>query len=569
MSIAPNHIVRSYVRRPKSTITGSAVSNAPENRTVDSSIVSPVPNFDDSRVAYETKRLSQLVRAYITFKLCQIPFFVRHADTLLRLSYQLLGKRITNALLQQTFFGHFCAGKDEMAILPVVQSLERSGVGIILDFAAEDDSTPPPSHVSNSDPHVYSAMNDIAEKISSDNTAITQARQYDYESEKKCDDHVQTFLRCIRSASHLQQSNGFAAIKVTALGNPKILERMSRAIVAAQNLFATFDIDKNGLVSRNEFEQGYHLFFHDSEHSRMREMMNAAETSSGHIDYITWSMMLRPSELPLIVKGCKQVGPLSQSTPTLEEIALFERMCERMQELANEAAKTGTRLLVDAEQVRFQPAIDSMVLDLQRAYNTKESNPFPVVYNTYQCYLKDTLHRLEIDLERSRRYNYHFGAKLVRGAYLESERDLANTFGYPSPVHDTIEETHHDYNQAIEFLLQHAVSSDPSLEVMVASHNQESVVKALAKMQKYGIDASSSTICFAQLLGMSDNLTFTLGAHGYRAYKYVPYGEIHLVMPYLIRRANENSSIASGAVRELRLIRNELGRRIFPAMSLR
>jgi proline dehydrogenase len=146
---------------------------------------------------------------------------------------------------------------------------------------------------------------------------------------------------------------------------------------------------------------------------------------------------------------------------------------------------------------------------------------------------------------------------------MESERALAESMGLPSPIQDTIQDTHDCYNDSVKFLLQHSLNSEQGVELMCATHNQETIELAIDAMSDLGIDPRANTISFAQLYGMMDNLTFNLGKHGYRAYKYVPYGEVKMVMPYLIRRANENSSIAGGAAKELQMISGELRRRVF------
>jgi len=260
--------------------------------------------------------------------------------------------------------------------------------------------------------------------------------------------------------------------------------------------------------------------------------------------------------------GCRDVGPLAMATPTDEEVGLIEKVYERGHALAEEAAACGTRLLIDAEHQRYQPAIDTLVLDLQRKYNATDATDFPIIYNTYQCYLKDALDRLKTDVERSERFGYHFGTKLVRGAYMEHERKVAEKLGYPSPIHDTPEDTHACYDAAVEFLLNHAQRSENQVELMLATHNQQSVEKAIGVMNELGVDRRNQTVSFAQLYGMKDNLTYNLGKHGYRAYKYVPYGEPKMVVPYLIRRANENSSVAGASGVELRLVLKELSRRL-------
>jgi proline dehydrogenase len=304
------------------------------------------------------------------------------------------------------------------------------------------------------------------------------------------------------------------------------------------------------------------VFFNDGDDSLKDIFEQFDPNGTGSVDYISWSMCLTPKDLPLITKQCREVGPLALATPTEEEIELIEAMYERGRELGTEAAKVGTRLLIDAEQVRFQPAIDNLVLDLQQTFNARSESDKPIIYNTYQCYLKDAMERLTTDVQRADRLDYHFGAKLVRGAYMESERALATANGLVSPIHETVEDTHTCYNDAVGFLLEHSTKTDKQIELMVASHNKESIENAIDVMKKYGIDRQSSIICFAQLYGMADNLSFNLGRHGYRAYKYVPYGAVHEVMPYLLRRARENSAIVGGAAAEAAMIGNELKRRL-------
>ena len=290
------------------------------------------------------------------------------------------------------------------------------------------------------------------------------------------------------------------------------------------------------------------------------EILDPEDT--GMVDYITWSKLLSPHDLPSITKSCREHGPLQLATPTEKEVKLIERMHERAHDLAEEAFQSGTRLLIDAEQCRFQPAIDNLVLELQQTYNATDKSDIPIIFNTYQCYLKDVIDHIEMDLERSERFNYHFACKLVRGAYMESERAKAEKDGYPSPIHDTVEDTHKSYNDAVALLLNHSVNTNKQVEVMCATHNQESIEKAIATMNECGIDRSAPTLHFAQLYGMSDNLTYNLGKSGFRAYKYVPYGEVAEVMPYLMRRAQENSSLMGNASRELSLLRSELFRRM-------
>jgi len=483
---------------------------------------------------------------------------VNHAEDLLGLSRRLLGKRFTDGILKVTLYGHFCAGEDQKRIEPVLKRLDLAGVGSILDYAAESDEGASSNKKSQTPGvPVNHLKRHTARKLQH------TAREYSYEDEDQCDRHVETFQKCIHDAASLSK-DGFAAVKVTALGNPKLLSRMSQAIIESKKLFQKFDSNLDGFVTREEFEVGYNLFFDQGDESLSDIFDKFDPYGTGNVDYISWSLNLKPTDLPKITKTCKEIGPLALATPTDEEIELIEAMYQRGHALAETAANTGTRLLIDAEQTRFQPAIDNLVLDLQQTYNAVGKSDKPIIYNTYQCYLKDALERLRTDVDRAKRFNYHFGAKLVRGAYMESERLLASVAHLPSPIHETIEETHASYNEAVDYLLRQSVQSDQLIELMCATHNQSSIEKAIAAMEKYGVDRNKSTICFGQLYGMSDHLSFNLGRSGYRAYKYVPYGEVHEVIPYLLRRARENSSVVGGASAELSMIMNELGRRLNP-----
>jgi proline dehydrogenase len=212
-----------------------------------SSLLNPRPNFEDHQAAFESKSTPQLVRAALSFGLCRVPVLARNAEPLLKASRAVLGDRVTDALLRATLFGHFCAGVDEAEIQRPIMDLQKAGIGSILDYAAEDDGT---AHGGGGSGGGVGASSASVLSSPSPADAITAGkppvgRVYDYESEVRCDLHVETFKKCIRDVATLQ-SDGFAAVKVTALGNPKLLERMSTAIVEARKLFQRFDLNGDG-----------------------------------------------------------------------------------------------------------------------------------------------------------------------------------------------------------------------------------------------------------------------------------------------------------------------------------
>lgn len=205
----------------------------------------PVPDFNDARSAYEAKSTRELLRAAVCFRICKIPILVNNAERLLSISRRLLGGWIVDKALKATLYGHFCAGEDQERIRPVLQRLEKAGVGSILDYVAEADPNEGKGKAVLPTLEVKAAAE---QKI--------RVREYNYESEAQCDRHVETFVHCIRDVASMGP-DGYAAIKVTALGNPVLLARLSTAIVEAKRLFETFDENGDGVIGREEFESGY------------------------------------------------------------------------------------------------------------------------------------------------------------------------------------------------------------------------------------------------------------------------------------------------------------------------
>lgn len=517
-----------------------------------------IEKFNNHKYAHSSKSISELVRAILVFHICQIKILVKNAESFANFSTKIFGTKLTNFIMKQTFFMHFCGGEDEKAVQSTVYSLQRNGIRSILDFAAEDDMKP---------------MDEFTTLTSKNDNSLSTSKPpfhrtggiYDSKSQENYDSHVNNFLSCIRTAKNVSNSdsdNSFAALKLTALGNPILLERMSVAIAETKQLFAKFDHNKDGIVTRDEFKQAYQLFFKDSDETLASVLDSLDREGRNNIDYITWSQQLKPTDLPRITSNCRSIGPLTLATPSMREIELMEEMRERVKKVANEAFKCKTRLLVDAEQSQFQPAIDGIVFELQKEYNCITKTKFPIIFNTYQCYLKDVHERLAEDVERSRRFSYHFAAKLVRGAYMVTEKKRSEKLKIPSPIHETIDGTHASFNDALEFLIRHKIKSNSNLEIMCATHNQYSIERAIELMHELNIQPSDSTVSFAQLYGMQDNITGPLGKHGFRAYKYIPYGSVGEVMPYLIRRAQENSDILGNASIQLTPLYSELKERL-------
>ena len=249
----------------------------------------------------------------------------------------------------------------------------------------------------------------------------------------------------------------------------------------------------------------------------------------------------------LLEKVQKKV-PLSQA----EQIC-FERVRYRVDCICRKAHAHKIPVLMDAEVSWIQDTIDALAYEMMARYNTQKA----IVFNTYQLYRTASLNNLRESHHVATMYNYYLGVKLVRGAYMEKERDRAELMEYPSPIHVDKEATDAAFNQALTF----CIDNKQRVSVMCGSHNEYSNYYLTVLMEKHSMKNSDERVWFAQLYGMSDNISFSLAKAGYRVAKYLPYGPVRAVMPYLLRRAEENTSVAGQSSRELMLIRREIKRR--------
>lgn len=231
----------------------------------------------------------------------------------------------------------------------------------------------------------------------------------------------------------------------------------------------------------------------------------------------------------------------------------FERVRNRFHTIFKLAAEKKVRVMIDAEETWIQGAIDQLAEEMMESYN-KET---VIALNTFQMYRHDRLAYVKENFEKGAAKGYLVGAKLVRGAYMEKERERAEKLGYPSPINPTKEATDKMYNGALEYCIRHLSNG----EVFIGTHNEHSVLLAAKLMEEVNVTVQDNRVWFSQLYGMCDYITFNMAAGGYNVSKYVPYGPVNAVIPYLIRRADENSSVAGQASKELNLINQELVRR--------
>lgn len=235
------------------------------------------------------------------------------------------------------------------------------------------------------------------------------------------------------------------------------------------------------------------------------------------------------------------------------EIAEFEKVKQRCERICRAAFEKNVPIMVDAEETWIQDTIDELAIDMMRLFNQKSI----IVYNTYQMYRHDKLADMKADHLIAKASGFILGVKMVRGAYMEKERKRADEMGYSSPIQPDKAASDRDYDASLHYCMEHI----NDIAFVCGTHNESSCRILAQLLDEYKIPHNHPHVYFAQLLGMSDNLSFNLSDAGYNVTKYVPYGPIKAVMPYLFRRAQENTSIAGQTSRELGLIIKEKQRR--------
>lgn len=255
----------------------------------------------------------------------------------------------------------------------------------------------------------------------------------------------------------------------------------------------------------------------------------------------------------------KQEGTLMKRySAVVEKLSVSEkeewqRVINRLLKIVDVAFSKGVSVLIDAEETWIQDPVDALTILMMDKLNRQKA----IVYNTLQLYRHDRLEFLKACLVAAKERNFVLGTKVVRGAYMVKERLRATEMGYPSPIHKDKKSCDDDFNNAVLFCIENIAQ----IALIVASHNEYSNLYTTELMEKYKLSHNNPNVHFSQLYGMSDNITFNLADAGYSVSKYLPFGPIKDVIPYLMRRAQENSSVSGQTGRELALIEKELKRR--------
>ncbi|VDM44599.1 unnamed protein product [Toxocara canis] len=513
---------------------------------------------------------------------------VKNNVAILNVLRKLLGQKLFNSALKATFYGQFVAGENKDEIEPTILKMQKFGVKSILDYSVEKD-------VSQEEVQkkAFERMDDGGQiksvslkQVIGEKTMLQTHRKYDvykefadrrqnvvsarsshvflkwrfahvcifrtyfYEGEEECDRHCEIFCQSIDAVASATGGLGFSAIKVTALGRPALLLKASESIAQTQNFFqAITGSTRENLVlskiSEKDFLQKIQNYGIKTDSKMVQEWFKMVDfDEDGFVDFYDWAELFDEDKklgqmFQVYNIKTQKIEPLFVKLSEEEEQE-FANMVDRVARVVDYAVSKGVRIMIDAEQTYFQPAISRLTMALMRKHNKERG----WVFNTYQAYLKSCLHDVQLDMHIARRENFHFGCKLVRGAYMDQERQRAAAIGYEDPINPNLQATAEMYNRVLTRIIQERDLRGPGqVSVMVASHNEDSTRFAVQLMKDKCIAPSEKVICFAQLLGMCDQISFSLGQAGYSVYKYVPYGPIEGVLPYLSRRAQENGGM--------------------------
>ncbi|XP_055295272.1 proline dehydrogenase 1, mitochondrial isoform X1 [Sitodiplosis mosellana] len=538
-------------------------------------------SFNDPIAAFKSKTTWELIRAYFVYLMCSSEYLVENNMKLLKISKAIFGEKLFGLIMKATFYGHFVAGEDRHKIVPTLERLRSFGVKPILDYSVEEDLSQEEAEQREVDASTSSAtapsdasnlpQYTVDKTFADRRFKVKSARTYFYLNEATCERNMEIFIKCLEAVSGATFGTGITAIKLTALGRPQLLLQLSEVIMQTRQYMMDMVGGHGNVMSHHktikDLEQYYSKVGDNKDVKNF--LKNITSDKEGILHLFPWSGIVNEdSQLSDTFrvpdpKTGQMRRLISQIPPNEEE--MFRNMIRRVNTIVKAAEDLDVRIMIDAEQTYFQPAISRITLEMMRKYNTKKA----IVFNTYQCYLKEAFNEVCMDLEQSKRQNFYFGAKLVRGAYMEQERERAAALGYTDPINPNYEATTEMYHKTLTEclrrikLLKDKGEDAKKIGIMVASHNEDTVRFAIEKMKEIGISPEDKVICFGQLLGMCDYITMPLGQAGYSAYKYIPYGPVHEVLPYLSRRAQENKGVLKKIQKEKRLLRSEITRRLF------
>ncbi|KAI8340218.1 FAD-linked oxidoreductase-like protein [Chlamydoabsidia padenii] len=523
--------------------TGTFLQPVQAESSSNTTAVQDLLNKND-RTAFDSNTTQELFLGLFVYKLCNLPWLVDLAPHAIQLAEKMHLEGLVYGLIKHTFFRQFCGGETAEECQARMDQLGQSGIRCILDLSIEA--------------HLEEDMDELAQPLGKW-----------WRQEQSADVVLAMTEQCVHTAAQCPHS--LAAIKITAFAPPELLFRMNQVITQLEQIFQANQVD--GYVGSAALKQVVTDVLPPAiSPQQEQERWEWIEYMHQHHPQIDSISFARLFDLQGPSRGVWWASRTNDGLVTQDDLEAYDRMVNRLDQVCSLAHRYHVGIMIDAEQSYFQEVIDHVAINLQAKYNRRDHlDHAPTVYNTYQMYKKTTQAKLERDVELSRRENFTFAAKLVRGAYMNLERKRAMQLGYPSPIHDTLEDTHDSYNHGVRFLLaqlhdyqqtnQLTASTSP-IVVMVASHNRDSIIQTVEEMERQGIRPDSCVVQFGQLFGMQDQISYILGKHGYAIYKYLPYGMIDQVIPYLLRRAQENQAVMTLVNHDMVLMWTEIKNRI-------
>ncbi|XP_004536697.1 proline dehydrogenase 1, mitochondrial isoform X2 [Ceratitis capitata] len=563
------------VKRPRSHKPPHQQPNVPVNPQRDPLDV----GFNDPIAAFKSKTTWELIRAYLVYTVCSIEPVVENNLKIMKITRALIGDRLFALLMKSSFYGHFVAGENRYTIVPTLERLRSFGVKPILDYSVEEDLSQEEAEKREVESSVSSAGDvqddgtiakyHVEKSFADRRYKVSSARTYFYLNEATCERNMEIFIKCLEAVSGATFGTGITAIKLTALGRPQLLLQVSEVIMRTRKYMEDLVGGQGNVLTHHKTIKDLEKYYSSlGDNKNVQDFLkNVTSDKEGILHLFPWSGIVdEDSQLSDTFRvpdpHTGQMRRLISQIPPKEE-EMFRNMIRRVNTIVKAAADLDVRIMIDAEQTYFQPAISRITLEMMRKYNKEKA----IVFNTYQCYLKETFGEVCTDLQQAKRQNFYFGAKLVRGAYMEQERERAASMNYPDPICTNYEATTDMYHKTLTEclrrikLLKDSGEDAKKIGIMVASHNEDTVRFAIERMKEIGISPEDKVICFGQLLGMCDYITFPLGQAGYSAYKYIPYGPVNEVLPYLSRRAQENKGVLKKIQKEKRLLISEIRRR--------
>lgn len=478
------------------------------------------PQIEYNPRPYRDLDLPSLMNSYLVYKLCRSEKLVENASAILERMQSLGLSMLTNKFIKVTFFKHFCGGETPEELESVQTTLKNRNICSILDYACEaeyDEDKPLKLE------DAVNSARDFAGKIAA------------------------TVDWCVHGLKPV------VVMKVTSLLSPKVLIGWSNTLNLFQSEFEELAKGPKAVNGKIDFDtfcmlsDTFARFKTDKE--LVMKAFEAADTDKDklvdYVDMIPVFSLHNPEFMGLLV-GCTPKDPTKYISCFVDDlqVEITKRSLPFTDALLKKIMDRKLRGAIDAEQTYFHPAIDDFALGFARKYVYSDK---AAVYNTYQMYLKNTEKKMKEHYESAKRLGVPFAFKIVRGAYIQTERERAQRYGYEDPVQPTYEDTCSNYDKNVSFFIDEVakMSKKTPVGLLIATHNEDSVSQALAHLSR--LNMPSCDISFAQLYGMKDPLTKYLASTPYTVYKYIPHGPVEITIPYLIRRAIENKGVITGS----------------------